>query len=122
MKNIWLWIIAIFIVLFLTGCSSRPSATDMAAEVVRQQVVSIERQVEAVRQTLTPECKTPAINTQLSGIEQTLAGLKASAEALPGTCRAELGKLQAEKDKLALKLLVSFLMLTALGFLYVKRI
>lgn len=90
-----------FLTLLLSGCAG--TATEIATETAKNQVIALEK-------SLTADCKTASVNAQLGAIKTQIASIEA-------TCQAEQKTLRAEKAKwqvLFFSLLGLFLGLTFL--------
>lgn len=100
---IFVAICAIFLLIMLSGCVKHTDPVDTIANTAHQQIV-------AIRESLTPECKTTAIDEQLKAHDSTVDSIKAM-------CDTQKSALNAEKLRWQWAF---FALVTAIG-LYVAR-
>lgn len=92
-----------FLTLLLSGCAG--TATDVATETAKNQVVALEK-------SLTADCKSASVNAQINAIKTQIASIEA-------TCQAEQKTLRAEKAKW--QILFYSLLGLVLGLTFLKK-
>lgn len=103
--------------IFLSGCAKKEPAT-VIADAIKQDVSVMTAQVDAVKESLTAECKTPAIVKQLDAITKNIQTVSTKADAEVATCEVQKDVLKEENSKL--KITIGFLLLIIVGMIILK--
>ena len=104
----------------LTGCSKTEPEVLMS-EAIKQDVEVMTAQVDAVKQTLAKECKTPAVLSQLSAIEKNIKTLSAKADAEVAVCEKSKEVYTQQISKLRVIIFGLIIACGLLVFFIIKR-
>ena len=103
----------------LTGCSKTEPEVLMS-EAIKQDVEVMTAQVDAVKQTLAKECKTPAVLSQLSA-EKNIKTLSAKADAEVAVCEKSKEAYTQQISKLRVIIFGLIIACGLLVFVIIKR-
>ena len=115
----WLFVLAMML-LGLCGCSKTEPEV-MMSEVIKQDVEVMTAQVDAVKQTLAKECKTPAVLSQLSAIEKNIKTLSAKADTEVSICEKSKEVYTQQISKLRVIIFGLIIACGLLVFVIIKR-
>jgi DNA-binding FrmR family transcriptional regulator len=115
----WIFVLAMML-LGLCGCSKTEPEVLMS-ETIKQDVEVMTAQVDAVKQTLAKECKTPAVLAQLSAIEKNIKTLSAKADAEVAVCEKSKEVYTQQISKLRVIIFGLIIACGLLVFVIIKR-
>lgn len=115
------WILVLLGMLWgITGCSKIDPEV-MMSDVIKQDVEVMTAQVDAVKQTLAKECKTPAVLSQLSAIEKNIKTLSTKADTEVSVCEKSKEVYTQQISKLRVIIFGLIVACGLLVFVIIKR-